>query len=46
MRISPLAELFGSLEATLGATLKDTSEGFSADGGVSDFSTPEAVEVE
>ena len=46
MRISPLTDFFGALEATVGATLKDTSEGFSADGGVSDFSTPEAVEVE
>ena len=46
MRISPLAEYFGSLESTLGATLKDTSEGFFADGGVSEFSTPEAVEDE
>ena len=46
MRISPLAEYFGSLEATLGATLEDTSEGFFADGGVSEFSTPEAVEDE
>ena len=38
--------LFGILEATVGAILKDTSEGFSADGRVNDFSTLEAVEVE